>query len=707
MKWGEGIFDVVRTQDDRTERGGDGPLSRRIRLGRSRSILGRPWTGHVVRAALFIVFVSYLYNTRFAPNREFPYEDAETVVRAANAGYPFHLLFPGSNGTPATLKRMSELDGDYGIQLIISVTGSAGRWWFGPSFQLRTQIAWLIVFMLYVSTAAVMLAPPVPLLVAVAGILSLLVLMVWGSLDFSPARFWGVAYAALIGSIYLGTALKPWSRARVIVLSLLAFLAAYAQFLRQEAAPTTYALGVALAGAAVITRLAVRRTSRPEMSAQASILTRRALAGGLLLILANAAVVPLERWCFAIAWRAPFSETAMTGHGVGWPMYLSLGYVSNPYNIGWRDPIGQVHAELIEPGLDSYFYTPEAQSILLREYCRIVISRPWLFIENVVARARRIHELAGEQSAATVPQTRPLMYAYWATPWVVLGSLMLLVWRGTVEGAVIWLCALALAAGASAGPLMVFPEYLGGLQGSIVALLLVVPGGIVGSLWENRTKTPADSQLARRILGGHGLMLLVAIAIVLIGIGVQAARYRDLQNAMLQMDPATAITAQEFRYAHVFNDQPVGKQGRVLGRLLASTEGSVARKVELAEGDLSLFRPEAVIRTASQIHVIAWMGRGLVPPVPRLFQGATHASLFICGNCAPQTSVNDIQTGLRWTMIGDMEWQGRYRMFSFPLSPTLRSAALFLVAAERTIQLDFTRPTALVPQLISRAQFGF
>jgi hypothetical protein len=129
--------------------------------------------------------------------------------------------------------------------------------------------------------------------------------------------------------------------------------------------------------------------------------------------------------------------------------------------------------------------------------------------------------------------------------------------------------------------------------------------------------------------------------------------------------------------------------------------------VQELEGDLDLFRPQLLARTASQIHVIAWMGRGFVPPVPRLFQGATHASLLVCGDCPERTSVNDIQTGLRWTMIGDLEWQGRYRMFSFAVTPALKRAAVFRVAAERTTALDYTRPTWLVPELISRATVSF
>jgi len=666
--------------------------------------VNRRWLDDAIRAVLFVAFVAYVYSARFAPYREAPFEEAEAVVRAVNAGYPFQLLEPGVNGAPPTVKRITELYGDFGVQLVVSATGSAGRMLFGPSFQVRSQLARVILFGLWVITAAAIVAKPVPLPVAAAGVVSLLVLIVWGPLDLTVARFWGVAYAALVAAVYLGTVLNAWTRPRVAALLVLACLAAYAQLLRQEAAPAFYALGAALVGAAVVTWVAARVRAASGVSAQASVLARRAIAGGLLLIFATGAVIPLERWCLALAWGTPFSETSITGHGAGWPMYLSLGYVSNPYNIAWRDPIGEVHSQLINPGL--YAGHPEFQQTLMREYERIAIAAPWLVIRNVLARAGRVHELARAPfNDATGVNSRPFAYAYRAAPWVMLLGLLLLIWRGTGEGALLWICALALTVGASAGALIVFPEYLGGLQGSLLGLVLIVPAAIAGSLRDSATAS--SPQLARLVLGANGVVLLISAAIALIVVGVQASRARELRKATVALEPAAAIAAQEFRYAHVFNDLSGAQQGRLVAQLLASTNAAVAGRIERAEGDLTLFRPEAVIRTRSQIHVIAWMGREFVPPVPRLFQGATHASLFVCGSCPWSTSVNDIQTGLRWTMIGDLEWQGRYRMFSLPQTPPLQTAASFQVTAERTVRLDYSRPTWLVPQMISRTQLRF
>jgi hypothetical protein len=666
--------------------------------------------GYAVRVAVCLAFVFYLYGVRFAPYRELPFEDVENTVRAINTGHPFQLLWPGANGERPIVKRMSAVNGDYGIQLIVSAVGSAGRTIFGPSFQLRTQVARVIVVLLFVITAAIIVLPPVPLLVAIGGVLALWALFLWGTFVISDARHWGVTYAAVVGAVFAGTVLSAWSRSRVVVLVLLAVLIAYAQLLRQEAAPTAYALGLALiAGAAVTWVAARRRPAPPEAGLRSRWLPWRAMAGGLLLIVATAGIVPLERWCFSVAWGTPYRETAIAEHGVGFPLYLSLGYVSNPFNIGWRDPIGQVHASLITPGVG--FDDPEFQPILLHEYEHIVVSRPWLFLRNVVAKIVRVHQLSNEPSGpattgSTVNQSAPLVYAYRAMPWILAGTLALMAWRGTADGMVVWFSLAALAVGASVGPIVVFPEYLGGLQGSIVALALVLPAVAFGSM-RDASHQPDGTAFGRRVLAGYAVVMMIGAATVAAFTGVQAWRYRGVMEATAMADPVTAIGSQQFRYAHVFNDLTTAQQGRLVARLTASADPSVAAKADETLGDSTLFKAIVAVRSASQVHAIVWMGRGFVPPMPRLFQGATHASVLICEGCPSSTTVNDTQPGLTWTMINDLEWQGRYRMFSFPMSAPMKTAGFFRVTAERASALDLHLPTWMVTQLIGSARLNF
>jgi hypothetical protein len=188
-------------------------------------------------------------------------------------------------------------------------------------------------------------------------------------------------------------------------------------------------------------------------------------------------------------------------------------------------------------------------------------------------------------------------------------------------------------------------------------------------------------------------------------VGLQALRYRVVRETTAQRDPLAAINEQEFRYAHVFNDLSVGQQGRLVARLQDSTDPRVAHGLDARRGDLSLFRPEVIVRTDSQVHLIAWMGRSFRPPVPRLYQGSTHALLMICGECPPDATLNDFPSD--WLMINDLEWRGQYRMFSLPLSAKLTTARYFQVVGERVARLEHSLATGLIPELIASARVGF
>lgn len=58
-------------------------------------------------------------------------------------------------------------------------------------------------------------------------------------------------------------------------------------------------------------------------------------------------------------------------------------------------------------------------------------------------------------------------------------------------------------------------------------------------------------------------------------------------------------------------------------------------------------------------------------------------------------------------MINDLEWQGRYRMFTVQNNSMLKDVPFIRVAAERVKALDTTLPTWIVPELISSARLSF
>jgi len=670
----------------------------------------KPAFEYSIRVVVLAVFGWYLYTASYGPYRGAPFDEVEASVRALNAGHPFQLSVEVSPGVLQTQK-ISEVYGDYGIDLLVIGAGLAGRAWYGPSFRVQSSLASDLMLVFFLATAAAMISPPIPLSVGVAGVFSFWALFKWGALGFyGGARYWGVSYVVVVCTVFAATAVKTWTWPRALVLTVLALLAGYAQLLRQEAGTTPYVAGLALIASAGLVAIAAWRRDGSDRPADLLPLARRAAAGGLLVTALNAAMLPIQRYCFSRAFGTPYGDTQVAVHGSGSPLYLSLGYVSNPYNIGWRDPIAELHARLIKPTIVRNA-DPDLQATLVREFRRIVFERPWVFVRNVGAKAVRVHQLVGTVSGANtgtaIYQPIELVRFYWAVPFVLLASL-LIIWRiGTATDAVTWFTSLATGLSASAGALVIFPEYIGGVQGATVVLVCVL-SSLAASLVFGRRGQAKSGETARLLIVEYRRAIGLALIAGTLFVAVQAVRYRSFRAQTAAADPLETIRQRGFRYAHVFNDLTVAQQRRLVTLLQASRDPQVARIIEERRGNLDLFSPQVLVRTPTELHLIAWLGTGFVPPTPRLFQGSTHASLLICGDCPPETTVNDLQRPLRWTMINDLEWQGRYRMFTVQSSRTLQQAKFMLVAADRVRALDPNlQPLWLVPESIARARLSF
>jgi hypothetical protein len=655
-----------------------------------------------VSALVWRLAIAYL------PTRHQPFGDdtTEAAVRALNAGHPFYLLYEDPGSSRPNLRRMDEGVTDQGVAILMTGLTIVRQAVTGNRLPVTSSLGRDVLMVLLVAAAVAIVAPGVPLLVGLAGILAFYILVTSGPIGRSSLQHWGPAFASLIVAVYLGTVLRAWTILRIASLLLLAGLAAITQILRQDAAVVGHVTGVALLLGGVVGLSAYARDPAVAGNAGWPRVLVRAVAGGVLLIVATASVRPLERWFIGRAMGIPFAETAPVEHGSGWPLYLSLGYVSNPFNIAWRDPIGNIHAGLIANG--PVVGNAAVQHILLHEYASIVVTRPWLMVDNIIAKATRIHGLATRR-AEPLPDVavwqQPIhVYLYRALPWLLLLLIGVVWWRPTLEAVFVLVASVALAAAASAGALVVFPDYIGGLQGAIVVSAVILPAAIGSTLLESKPAVP----IARRILIWLAVLAIGTMIVASVFTAVQRLRYLALQNVVSAADPFETIEKHQFRYAHVFNDLPVARQGRLVARLAASADGRVARIIDLQRGDLDLFRPLVIVRSATQLHLIAWMGNTFRPPTVPFYQGRTDSLVFICGDCRPESTVNDFPFDSGWTFVSDLEWRGRYRMFSVPLNTKLAASHFFHVDAERVVALDPSiQSTGLRSTVISGVRLSY
>jgi hypothetical protein len=669
----------------------------------------------VLRIALWIVFASTIYWGPYRVQATVPY-GVRTGAQAANAGYPFQLYFGPSTELrpphiqPQELRKYSELYGDYGIHILTVLTSIAGRAVAGPQFMVDDLTAFRCVLALFLCVALVFVLPPVPFVVSAASVAALWIAIRIALITFGPSQLWGIVFGVVLCGAFIAIATgSERRRGRFAVLAVLALFIGFAQLLRQEAAAVAYVVGATLIASAA--GISLRRGYRgPGIDAAVRAGVRTAGIAGVLLVLATLLVPEAVRVVYAIAWNTSLRDTRTAEHGSGWPLYLSLGYVSNPYNIGWRDPIGQLHVTLIDRTV--VYGHPAFQSMLRREWFRLVAEHPAVLARNIVAKAKTANE--------NLTETRPLdsiervaTQSLWGArlyelmPVAMLVSMVLAFYGGYPTALIAVTSFAALVVGASVGPILIHPGYFSGLQGASLACVLILPAAVIGQ-WRRRGAScpPPVRSFTRQTTKALLVAAVAGAALVAVAALIAEQRLAWRRTSVLADDPMSAISRLDFRYGHLFNDAPVVEQERVIARLRGMSDPRVASVVVDTTGSTDQFEPMVVVRTARQVHLIARLGAGFPQPDAQhlVFQGRTHSLVFLCGDCAAGATMNGNGNRAIYTMINDHEWRDRYRFLSWPSGSVVDTAGIVLAGAERVTGSDAHAVTwmATVPMATAR-----
>lgn len=673
----------------------------------------------LIRLALFAACATALYLGGYLPAR-----DGRTLLdwaflientaRAANDGHVFMAYSPAS---PPELIRLNEYAGghtDPGLAMLVSLTSVTGRALFGNGFTVSVDTIYDCLLAFYLVTALLFVSPAVPLPIAVGGVVALgLGIAVGGPPGWSAFTIsrWSATYAALVAGMLAATAPLPkrgfWALSVVVGLSV---LISYAQFIRHEAAVTAYTTAVALLLTALTVGLLSHRLLRGQsLLLQASLtLCRRLALTGLILAGITWAGPQVVRGMYAAAWGTPYSETRVALHGDGHSLYLSLGWIPNPYNISWRDNVGLIHSKLVSPStrLDGDYI-----DVLRREWLRIVLESPWLPVENVVAKLDPFWVTASRLPLSS--RLIPLV------PVVLLGVLLLGLARRMSSVLLIFPAFGAITAVTLAPPLLIHPLYVLGFEGAALVTVVILPAAACTMLV--RRADGAETMERRAITRVAGWMLVGAVVLAGVGLTISlawgvyraAAERQELAQAM-SATPLEQIDAQGYRYARLFNELSLDDQMVIVTRLQGLTDRRVAVAVDAESAVTSYFRPVVAMRDHEQLHVIAWFGQD-IPRSGLGGMGAATTFLRMCAACAalPSTYDNDLY---RWRedlvdrtiqAVHDLSWENRYRMMSFPLPPDADDAAFLRVGILKITGTDgqgfyFTT----VPLASARLEFG-
>jgi hypothetical protein len=399
----------------------------------------------------------------------------------------------------------------------------------------------------------------------------------------------------------------------------------------------------------------------------------------------------LVRVIYSISWNTPYAETAFNQHGASFSLYLGLGFVSNPYNIAWLDPVGAYHAELYNPEVRAPWRDITVDAPLGEGFREIAVESPWLLGENILAKAEYVHHYlwhgtTPQPNAYTIveqPQTLQTLYRFALV--VPLLMIAVALYRKDLRLLVILGGAVALAMGACVGPLMVFPSYIGGPQGVIIFSVILLPAARTAQNtdWQD---VPATT-LKRIVFWTLGAIALIVIGIVILTVGWLYLRWnihQDQLDKIVANDALEEIQELEFRYGHYFNQLEPDVQENIIASFRSASSENIALPNTEAEFE-DFFQPQVAISTTHQLHLIVWLDSEYPGPIDYINQGQVYSVIQACSGCTEITRVYDYDhNALVYAFLNDTDWTDSYRMLSFAFDAAeFKEAGFFQVVAQR------------------------
>jgi hypothetical protein len=619
------------------------------------------------RALAFVLFAVVMLVAYRASLERRTYVDYYGIVSrtipAANAGYPFH-VYRGEDEPPERYTGPN----DYGEAILMSARSVVGRALLGDGYMVNSRHMYQNLLAVFLVTALVFLLPGTPLVISLGGVAALCLAIVGGPMGFSTSRLWGVAYTALLVGMLAAVAYHPKKHAwQFVPVSALSLLVGFSTFLRGESIGIMLVTSAALAVSGLFIGGVAFFTTGDKKGAGRFV-------GSVLLVVvilqAGRFVVRQGvRGMYALAWHIPFGETVIVRHGAGHPLYTALGYIANPYNIAWSDPVGAIHGRLIDP--EKKPFDSAYQEMMQQEWRRVVLESPWLLLKNAGVKLAYLHRLLDGQQAAYEPRfqfsNQPVYLAVLyklGLAVLVLGFVAVVAYRRKPESLFVYVVFVGVVVGAFFTPLLVHPDYAAGPQGAILVVVLVMPAALAVSFGSEHDMWGHLPEEQRRRITTRSVVYGVALAVVaaagaLAAVQVRAVRYRAELDEVAHGDPLRQMGEMGTGYEHLFNDLSEEQKGQIVARLLESDDGRVAVVETGPEENSDVFRPVLAVLSKNQLHLIAWYG-SYAGPEPQ-FQANVHTYVWLkysgCGYKNVQAKY--------W--INDRHWDGSTRMITYPL----------------------------------------
>jgi hypothetical protein len=509
--------------------------------------------------------------------------------------------------------------------------------------------------------AVLFVHPGLPVRISAGALLSLLLLGIHFGLPFTAHRT--EALAVLVVAVMLvSAAFSSRSKCDLIVAFGLGVFGGYLQLVRESLSPVLYLPVVAGGITAALLAYWHSRQAPKEPSA------RHVWTFHLIMLLTFAAGAMLSsnvpRWLFSIT-----QKSELPSHGAGYPLFMGLGFVGNPYNIAWDDDTALAYGELVRGR--PFRMVSADQEELVKAAIAIITHDPALLLRNMVAKATYILKffvLAHDRGviAGDLLDAEPsLLLSVWVGA-AALGALMCVWWFArlwSIPQALLLLEVTALGTSSLAILLLIVPFYMAGLLTFFIAIVCIV----VPAFQElNDAPLPSDAErfaVKRTLAVFAGAIVFASVA------AAGWVLFRDVMNDREASEIMAAGAWQKgdrlnLEYAYKFNRLPVDDQQRLITRIMNDPPPLSYRPITPPSGP---FVPTVVLYRDRVLYIVGRFQRTWRMTLPARVQGPRNSVLIVWPQGpAREPILHYIDRQLMYQKITDANWDDKYHMIALP-----------------------------------------
>lgn len=613
----------------------------------------------------------------------------EIWIKSINSGKPFYLegqTIDEKGLIKSIYVPYYKAYGDYGLPLTVSLIAKTFSYIpFLKDHFFNGRDIIIVYFVLFLLSSIVFLLPKLPLFLTLGSQVALLFSITQINWGFPEARsFSGMAVvtcAVLLAALIFANENK---KLKLTFISL-GLMAGWLQLWRQTNSSiflvTFFFIFIAIFIPIVINFIQVKQSKNKFIFKMPN--TFKAFSYCFItFILIKLFVVLL----YSTIYNHKLSFTTFPKHGSGLPLYLSLGYSKNPYNIAWEDDVGTINYRVIYD--KDISYDEKFQNDLNKEFRRIVLEDPFLFFQNIFHKSKQLHsylmksELTLDNdldiTAVTPKKFHRILY--------ILSSILLsfyIIWfftnkKVSWEHLTLFIGGLGILLASLAEPLVVFPGYYASTLGLFLAIIFILLPCFLSIQRKNeKEQTIFYTNIGSTSINMYIMMICLSTASIPIIYSIIRVAINNYNAKQLVSDnnPIETIHKLNYQYGYLFNRLSLNEQTKIIDKL-KNIKGhqNVLCQNDYADKE-SLFSPVCTIifqpegKQYTTAHLITYLSKDRNIPFPKSDQGPANSFISISkGTCDLSKGFLYDHDKCLYQRIPDANWDNKYHFITVTAS---------------------------------------